>query len=940
MKIKLLSTLALVLAQTFVLAQTTGDYRSKISGPWNSVASWEYYNGTSWVTPLTTSPQGYPGQYAVTAGAVLIQSGHTISVGLTGISTQLLGTITITGTLYFLGDTSGVDSTIKTSLIVVTPGAGLISMLYKVTLYVPVDNSVIETSTAGMNGGNCSNNQTIILGYTTPITIDCSGNLKFTYVEADGGTPNAKPTSNTPVCQGNPINLFGDYAGLGRNNAVTYLWTIVDPNNATVTAGGTAQNPIINSPIVGVYKATLKCISTYSSNSYTNSETINITVNPTPLSPIIGAIKPIDCNSAGSVVLSGLPTGNWVINPGNIAGSGASTTITGLAVGSYSFTVTNQFGCVSPATLLGSIVITDKSSSTWNGSIWSNGIPTITTNVILAGNYDTAASPNVTACSLTINNGFSLTVADGKFVTIQNNLTVGTGATLNITNQGSLVMINDAGTVTNNGTMKVNKTTTPFEKWDYTYWSSPMTTTPISYTAGTTFANWRSDHAYYFNPANFLDVNDDGFDDNHDDWMGATNMDVPGKGYIIMGPTWLSSYPAVESVVFTANVTANKLNSGIINTPIALTPGVITDDDWNLVGNPYPCAIDAIKFINANITNIDATLYFWTHKANLGGELNLGPDAQNFSQSDYAMFNLTGGTATSATVSTIGSTNAAVNSIPLGNIASCQGFFVEAQNNNVNLIFNNAMRVGSAIAAPNTQFFKTMPVKDKAEIKDRLWLNLENKDGMFSQQLIGYFENSTNDFDNGYDGLLNDGGNYINFYSLINDTAYKIQGRESFKENDQVRLGFFSAVAGNFNIDIDSKEGVFSTNDNEVFIEDKLLGLIHNLKESPYNFTTESGTFDDRFVLRYTNKTLGTEKFKKTENAVVVSNTNKLINITSSVEMIDKVEVYDLLGRSIYQKTNVSAKEFVIQNLVSSHQALLIKILLSNGQTVSNKIMY
>jgi hypothetical protein len=304
------------------------------------------------------------------------------------------------------------------------------------------------------------------------------------------------------------------------------------------------------------------------------------------------------------------------------------------------------------------------------------------------------------------------------------------------------------------------------------------------------------------------------------------------------------------------------------------------------------------------------------------------------------MFNLTGGTATSATVSTTGSTNAAVNSIPLGNIASCQGFFVEAKNNNANLIFNNSMRVGDAIANPNSQFYKIMPVKEKKEIKDRLWLNLENKDGMFSQQLVGYFEDSTNDFDNGYDGLLNDGGNYINFYSLIDDTAYKIQGRESFNDNDQVRLGYFSAVAGNFTIDIDSKEGVFNSTDNEVFLEDKLSGLIHNLKESPYNFTTEAGTFDDRFVLRYTNKTLGTEKFNKADTSVLVSNKNKQINITSSVEMIDKVEVYDLLGRSIYQKTNVSAKDFVIQNLVSSHQALLIKILLNNGQTVSNKIIY
>ncbi len=186
------------------------------------------------------------------------------------------------------------------------------------------------------------------------------------------------------------------------------------------------------------------------------------------LAPVIETIKPIDCNSSGSVVLSNLPVGNWVINPGGIIGTGISTTITGLTVGSYSYTVTNEFGTVSPATEIGSIVIADKSSSTWTDS-WSNGIPTINTNVILAGNYDTATNPNITACSLTINTGVSLTITDGKFVAIQTNLTVNRGATLNITNQGSLIMINDSGMVANNGTIKVKKTRTPFEKSDYTY---------------------------------------------------------------------------------------------------------------------------------------------------------------------------------------------------------------------------------------------------------------------------------------------------------------------------------------------------------------------------------------------------------------------------------------------------------------------------------------
>jgi hypothetical protein len=58
----------------------------------------------------------------------------------------------------------------------------------------------------------------------------------------------------------------------------------------------------------------------------------------------------------------------------------------------------------------------------------------------------------------------------------------------------------------------------------------------------------------------------------------------------------------------------------------------------------------------------------------------------------------------------------------------------------------------------NSQFYKTLPVKDYVEAKDRLWLNLENSDGMFSQQLLGYFENTTDELIMGmmvcYDGEI------------------------------------------------------------------------------------------------------------------------------------------------------------------------------------------
>jgi gliding motility-associated-like protein len=53
--------------------------------------------------------------------------------------------------------------------------------------------------------------------------------------------------------------------------------------------------------------------------------------------------------ATGSAVLNGLPSGNWTLNPGAITGSGASTTLTGLAANTYKFTVTNDAGCISPA---------------------------------------------------------------------------------------------------------------------------------------------------------------------------------------------------------------------------------------------------------------------------------------------------------------------------------------------------------------------------------------------------------------------------------------------------------------------------------------------------------------------------------------------------------------------------------------------------------------
>ena len=76
------------------------------------------------------------------------------------------------------------------------------------------------------------------------------------------------------------------------------------------------------------------------------------------------------------------------------------------------------------------------------------------------------------------------------------------------------------------------------------------------------------------------------------------------------------------------------------------------------------------------------------------------------------------------------------------------------------------------------------------------------------------------------------------------------------------------------------------------------------------------------------------------ENQVLVSNKNKQIKVSSKVETIDKVSVYDLLGRLLFKKDKVNSNEFSILNLVSSQQTVLVKVTLQNGNEVTKKVMF
>jgi hypothetical protein len=723
-------------------------------------------------------------------------------------------------------------------------------------------------------------------------------------------TVNALPTIPTITASGSVNFCVGGSVTLTSSAGTSYLWS---------TGATTAS---ISPTIAGSYSVIVTNASGCSSLS---SLATVVTVSTLPVTPTF-VITNIDCNNpTGSVTLNNLPTGNWVINPGNISGSGTSFAINGLTVvGSpYFYTVTNSNGCSSASTA--SISIIDNNlSTTWNGVSWSNGLPDVNKKIIFSGNF--SSTSDLTGCSCLVTGGNVIINSTHTF-TVTNEVTVSGGNLIfkcdldsPLNNSASLVQINNVSSNNNTGAIKYERmTNTVIRNTDYTYWSSPVYPQILVNLSPNTLAD------KYFS----YEVTA-----SSEDWKQeppASIMAV-GKGYIIRGPE--NTSPPSPPSLFLATFKGVPNNGHYAITDIHPYKSY-------LIGNPYPSALNADKFLLDNASVLDGTLYFWTHNTNIGvSTVNLGSGAYAYTSDDYASYNLTGGVGTDGVPYPKGGVAASFGAIPNGIIAAGQGFFASSKETITGpneIVFNNDMRLNGSLGN-NSQFFKIASKSSSSVEKNRIWLGFSNSQGAFKQTLVGYVTGATNDYDGRYDGETFDGNQFVDFYSLNQDKKLVIQGRSlPFEETDKVPLGYKTTIKGSFTITINQKDGLFATQN--IFIEDKLLNVIHDLNQSSYNFTTEVGNFNDRFVLRYTNKTLGTQSFDKSEKIVMVSNKNKQITINSSGERIDKVQIYDLLGKTIYQKGNILATDFVTSTLVTNHQALLIKITLQNGAILTRKIM-
>ena len=433
------------------------------------------------------------------------------------------------------------------------------------------------------------------------------------------------------------------------------------------------------------------------------------------------------------------------------------------------------------------------------------------------------------------------------------------------------------------------------------------------------------------------------FDSNTDayaNWLHFTETDPlkVGLGYTLKGAGAIGAG--------TLNYTfVGKPNNGTI-------ANVVVANQLLLVGNPYPSAIDAFKFLDDNVSTVnrsttDGTLYFWQHAPENNTHV-----LANYLGS-YGVLNYVGGISgvTPALISGAGTAGKIPNQcIPVG-----QGFFVYGSPTGGQVQFKNSQRVfvkedNTTPSGSNPMFktksnAKTAATNNSDDVipgtnykKIRLGYNTSNQ--YHRQVLLAFMEDkATSEIDYGYDAeSLDDIPN--DMYFLVGENQLVIQGVGFFDVNTSLPIGVKADAEGKVSFVIDALENFDP--DQPIFIHDNLTDTYHNIRETKFEVNLPAGENNTRFSLRFKDKTLKVEqhsiediKITHVQNGNLLVINNNLLDVT-----VEKATLYNILGQSIstwnIENQNQENIRIPVKNLSSGVYVIKVK---TTNDNFSKKII-
>lgn len=548
-------------------------------------------------------------------------------------------------------------------------------------------------------------------------------------------------------------------------------------------------------------------------------------------------------------------------------------------------------------------------TTVWNGTTWSNGLPDSSTQAIINVSGPATLSSDIDACTLQVVSG-AITVASGVTLNLQGTLNV-SGGSLTFENEASLVQVDPTP---NTGTITYRRNSQPMWLYDYTYWSSPVAAQNVKqFSPNTSLVRFYT----YQGGVGWVRVfpNQASFD------AGTATM-TPGIGMIIRAPHmgvpqfYTFGNPAGPTVY--PGVFTGVPNNGTYTAPINITAANV----FNLIGNPYPSALDIHEFLLDPVNDgvIEKTIYLWTHNTPITNNV--------YNDGDYATYNFMGGVTSDPGTGTSAPNPGGNNNAPTRYLASGQGFVVYGQTNGT-IRFTNAMRVGGN----NNNFFR-MANPDTAietEQKHRLWLNMTNNQNLNQQLMVGFHANASGGLDDGYDSKSPASGYGLRFYSLLDELPLSIQAKGlPFSPSETFPMGYQTATGGNYTISLTQWDAFFGNQ--TVYLEDMLTGVIHDLKMGPYSFITEGGLYHQRFRVRFTNETLGVD-MPSSDTGVVVFQQPGSLTVQGVHQGFHQIKGFDVTGRLLFSRTALNGSQLeVFDTQAIARQAILLHITNQDGK--------
>lgn len=618
-------------------------------------------------------------------------------------------------------------------------------------------------------------------------------------------------------------------------------------------------------------------------------------------------------------------------------------------------------------------------------------------------NYSTNQYGNFEACSMTVNNGITVAINGTHYIKLQISVNVLPDGKLDVQNGGALVMVRDfyygvggidLTPVSPTGEMvQENGTVNQVTPYDYLYLSSPLAAVAQSQTAnqifsfGTGVGQFDPNRFYLFHNENYCDIINsynswgtgysiDSFDDNVNDFLSladtgtTTEHLLPGRGYI----TWPPIAPAG-----TTNYNYTVTYKGVMNNgevPVKLFKNnAIEGENSNMIGNPYPCAINLDKFFQVNQGVIIPAAYLWSRLAlptdppnNIPGYWGLNYNHGNYTVyyqgidsnpfdltlNPFNLFAYSGGKYVASGQSFFintpkdfsGFTNliAQVPNYPIGANGVGSGGYTEGQThadeeiiNAGKIKFTNYMRT----TEPNIYFSRNAATSQNLSTSnlDKLVLKLEDQSGFNVLAAVLFAQSGQAGF-NQMEDIKVMHGRKMNLYSIVENKDLIINKQDAFSVDKVIPLGIFNVTVENnvpITLSLQEATGVFATQ--SVYLYDALLHTYHNLS-SPYTLTMSQNSIEGRFSLVFTTNSGNFERKGVVAEAVKVGVKDNLLLITAT-KNISKVEVYDIYNPttgSLLTALNMSAKSVQIP-VKSEIKIVQVNITLEDGTIHQQKVL-